>query len=207
MDAALCTTAARQAATETGVPLSVLMAVTLTETGRNTAGRMDPWPWTVNMEGEGHWFEDEDAARAFVYDRYKSGARSFDIGCFQINHRWHGENFASVAEMFRPDKNALYAAEFLGQLYDEFGDWSAAAGAFHSRTQQFAKAYRARFDAIRSDLPDGLGTGIAQRSAQPSLAGVPERVARSEQVNTYPLLQSRGRPGSPGSLFQVSSGG
>jgi soluble lytic murein transglycosylase-like protein len=62
------------------------------------------------------------------------GARSYDVGCFQINYRWHGQHFASLDQMFDPDANAAYAARFLSELYAEFGDWSRAAGAYHSRT-------------------------------------------------------------------------
>ena len=53
----ICSQAAAYAAQETGVPVSVLQAISLTETGRNRSGEMHPWPWTVNMEGKGVWFE------------------------------------------------------------------------------------------------------------------------------------------------------
>ena len=41
----LCVDAARSAARVTGVPVNVLLAVTLVETGRDRK----PWPWTVNV--------------------------------------------------------------------------------------------------------------------------------------------------------------
>jgi Transglycosylase SLT domain len=148
----ICDRAAVLASNESRVPLSVLRAITRAETGRSKNGALHPWPWTVNMQGKGVWFETEDEARAYVFRHYKSGARSFDLGCFQINYKWHGASFASIDDMFDPVQNARYAAQFLSELHTEFGDWSKAAGAYHSRTAIFANKYIARFDRIHSNL-------------------------------------------------------
>ncbi len=148
----LCDRAALRAARTHGIPDDVMLAITRVETGRTSQGQTSPWPWTVNMEGAGHWFSTEDEARSFVFSRFKDGARSFDVGCFQINYKWHSSGFKSIDEMFDPDLNAAYAARFLTKLYNEFGDWSKAAGAYHSRTRQYADLYIARFDATRADL-------------------------------------------------------
>src|SRR5699024_6482524 len=94
--------AARQAARAHDVPLDVLRAISRAETGRPRQGGLQPWPWTVNMEGRGRWFDNADAARAYVFAHFKAGARSFDVGCFQINYRWHGDAFRSIDEMFDP---------------------------------------------------------------------------------------------------------
>ena len=109
----ICDAAARTASAQTGVPLTVLQAISLTETGRKSNGRIRPWPWTVNMEGKGVWFDGPDEAKAYAFRNYKRGARSFDLGCFQLNFKWHGHAFASIEEMFDPEANALYAANFL----------------------------------------------------------------------------------------------
>ncbi|MFD3188802.1 transglycosylase SLT domain-containing protein [Sedimentitalea sp. HM32M-2] len=154
-NAQLCDHAARSAAQNRGVPYDVLKAISRVETGRNGANGLEPWPWTVNMEGTGKWFETEDAARAYVFKHFKRGARSFDVGCFQVNYKWHGAAFRSIDEMFDPMINANYAAGFLRELYQEFGDWSAAAGAYHSRTPAYARSYAVRFDKVRGTLsPD-----------------------------------------------------
>lgn len=184
-----CDRAAAQVAREFDVPLDVLRAVTRTETGRGRNGTLQPWPWTVNMEGAGHWFDTEDAARAFVFKHFKSGARSFDVGCFQINYKWHGRAFQSIEEMFDPVKNARYAAQFLSKLHDELGTWREAAGAYHSRTPKFAKIYKARFDSIHSQLAPVAVT------AKPAAA--PQR------ANTFPLLTGAAASGRRGSLVPL----
>ena len=148
-DSVLCDSAALIAAQEFGIPVEVLLALTRTETGRAGKHDLSPWPWTVNMEGAGYWFANRNEALNFALDRHQNGAISFDIGCFQINYKWHGEHFASLEDMFVPRLNANYAAQFLTQLFLEFGNWSDAAGAFHSRTPSKADAYTARFDRIR----------------------------------------------------------
>ncbi|MHA1127467.1 MAG: transglycosylase SLT domain-containing protein [Alphaproteobacteria bacterium] len=152
-EADLCNAAAINAANNGAMPPDVLLALTLVETGRSRNGTFLPWPWTVNMEGKGYWFDTRTEAVAFVTQSYATGARSFDIGCFQINHRWHGEAFTSFNQMFDPLDNATYAAKFMTSLFKEGGSWSWAAGAYHSRTVNLAAKYRARFDRIIAKLP------------------------------------------------------
>ncbi len=157
--ASLCDLAAQQAAQDQGIPIDVMRTITRTETGRGGKNGLQPWPWTVNMEGAGKWFDTENEARQYAIAHFDRGARSFDVGCFQINYRWHGHAFESIDQMFNPVVNAQYAARFLNELYEEFGNWSQAAGAYHSRTPKYAKKYAARFDRIRTNL--GPVTAIA----------------------------------------------
>lgn len=155
----ICDQAAQIASQHVGVPLDVLRAITRTETGRRAEGQVRPWPWTVNMEGAGHWFRTQDAARHFVFSHFKTGARSFDVGCFQINYKWHNKAFRSIDDMFNPEKNAIYAAQYLQELFSEFGDWTKAVGAYHSRTATYAERYLKRYHAILASLPDARGGG------------------------------------------------
>ncbi len=200
----LCEYAAQEAARSEGVPLSVLTAISLNETGRKRDGRFRAWPWTVNMEGAGHWFASRDEALRFAVTEFDRGARSFDVGCFQINYKWHGENFASIEDMFDPMANARYAAQYLRALYAEKGSWEGAAGAYHSRTPEFAERYAARFTRFRNDL---LATTGAEIPTIPDIVlaayGADDAAPR---VNTYPLLQAGA--GAPlGSLVPVGNGG
>ncbi|WP_300585263.1 lytic transglycosylase domain-containing protein [Marivita sp.] len=151
-NASICDIAAQRAASETGVPLDVMQTITRLETGRGKTG--DPWPWTVNHAGDGSWFQTEDDARSYVFSQVKRGESNLDIGCFQINYRWHASGFQSLDDMFDPDLNALYAARFLADLYREFGNWTEAAGAYHSRTPVYADRYKAKFQNIRGRVTD-----------------------------------------------------
>ncbi|UWQ91338.1 transglycosylase SLT domain-containing protein [Rhodobacteraceae bacterium M382] len=164
-----CDQAAFEAASRSGVPYDILRTITRLETGRHRQpDGLQPWPWTVNMEGAGHWFADKDQALAFVFRHFKLGARSFDLGCFQINFKWHGSAFQSIEEMFNPMSNADYAASFLKSLYAEYGNWEEAAGAYHSRTPKYAVAYSDRFEKIHSQLNDAKTLSARAVSKTPS---------------------------------------
>jgi hypothetical protein len=154
-DAALCEAAIVAGARRGGVPTAVLHAIALTETGRTAGGRVRPFPWAINREGKGHWFPSRDEALAFARRSLAEGRTSFDVGCVQINYRWHGHAFPSVEDMFDPEWTATYAAQFLRTLYEERGSWSEAAGAYHSLTPALAQIYRARFDRLLAGLGEG----------------------------------------------------
>lgn len=209
-DSDLCLLAAQDASRLSGVPLSVLLAVTLTETGRTEGGTTRPWPWTVNMEGEGHWFATREEALAFAEARRAQGSQSFDVGCFQVNWRWHGENFVSVEQMLDPLANASYAAGFLKTLQAETGDWSAAAGSYHSRTPEYAARYRGRFDAFRTAaVAAGADEGYLSGPvalAETRLAQGPDAKPLQPRLNTFPLLQASGDAPRLGSLVPLGDG-
>jgi Transglycosylase SLT domain len=201
--AAICERAAVQAARVTGVPISVLKAISLTETGRKNNGRFRPWPWTVNMEGKGFWFDSHTEALDYATKEFARGARSFDVGCFQINYKWHHQAFSSIDHMFDPLANALYAAEFLTSLYKQKGSWNAAAGAYHSLNPVHAKPYQARFETIRARFAaeDGLPLPDVSASELAAATGGVDPALRQEviRINTFPLLQG-GAQGLMGSL-------
>lgn len=189
----LCIEAAQYAARQTDVPLPVLLAITLTETGRETATGLQPWPWAINQAGDGRWFGSAEEAVQFAEDQLDLGLRNFDVGCFQVNHRWHSKGFSSTTDMFDPTSNALYAARFLSDLYTELGDWSLAAAAYHSRTPELANKYLAKFEGILAGLsPQGFADA-------PSAPAQP-------RVNRFPLLQA-GLRGGAASLVPLTSGG
>lgn len=200
----LCVMAAQTASQQSGVPFDVLMAISLTETGRNMNGQVTVWPWTVNMEGVGHWFDTADDARAYVYEHFKLGARSFDVGCFQINYKWHHQEFDSLDQMFDPLAGALYAARFLTDLKAETGTWETAAGAYHSRTPEHAERYMATFSDYREGIEDVPLMAAAVAEAPPVIpmeVPVPER-----RVNTFPFFRKSAQTTSAnGSLVPLGA--
>jgi hypothetical protein len=179
----VCLAAADAAADAARIPRPVLRALTRTETGRSRGGALQPWPWTVNMEGTGRWFDTRAEALAYVEREQARGARSFDVGCFQINHRWHGQHFASVDAMFDPAANAAYAARFMRELYDETGDWSRAAGFYHSRTPEFVERYRTRFDRLLAAAEGETGITAAAPAAGPLKPPPTLRLKRTDPVS------------------------
>lgn len=208
----VCEQVTQVASQQSGVPIDVMRAISLTETGRTIAGAFRAWPWAVNMEGDDAWFNTRDEATAFALAAYDRGARSFDVGCFQINYKWHGAHFSSIEEMFDPLVNAHYAARLLADLYAETGDWSRAAGAYHSRTPEYATRYTERFERIYAGL---TGTAPPPQQTPSDIPEIPDIVLAAygpavplavERVNRFPLLQPGGA-GGLGSLVPIRNSG
>ncbi|MGQ0564888.1 MAG: transglycosylase SLT domain-containing protein [Gemmobacter sp.] len=147
----LCDRAARAAAADTGVPPALMQAIMLAETGRDLGQGRTAWPWTVQSQGQGHWLATPDQALALVRDLLAAGETNIDIGCFQINLRWHGRAFPSIEAMLDPETNARYAARYLLELHAQTGDWRSAAGAYHSRDATRAEAYVTRLVALHGE--------------------------------------------------------
>jgi soluble lytic murein transglycosylase-like protein len=185
--AVLCQDAARRAAADSGVPYGVLMAIATVESGRDNA----PWPWTVNVGGSGQWFDTAEEAANRVDQALLEGATNIDLGCFQLNYRWHASAFSSVDDMLDPVRNAAYAADYLSLQFAKTGDWALAAAAYHSATPEHARVYQDKFETAYS--------GQSQGSDPIEPAGMP-------RSNGYRLLVS-GAAGQKGSLFPSVSGG
>ncbi|MBI1417346.1 MAG: transglycosylase SLT domain-containing protein [Limimaricola sp.] len=201
-----CLAAARRAAAATDVPYSVLVSIAQVETGRQIDGTVQPWPWAVNAGGTGHWFAAAQDALDFAQQTLAAGERSFDIGCFQLNYRWHGTQFTSLDQMMAPDANALYAARFLSRLHAELGDWSAAAGAYHSRDSSRASQYRDRFDHFRA-AAEGASAGPNPAAGPPRLAlAAPSPASPVPRSDTFPLFRAGSARRSAGSLFPLDAG-
>ncbi|MDT0681680.1 transglycosylase SLT domain-containing protein [Roseicyclus sp. F158] len=186
-----CRQAARDAADRTGVPFDILLAVATVESGRTANGRSSPWPWTLNIEGTGHYLPSRAAAEAAFATALASGRTSTDAGCFQVNYRWHGSAFDRPADMLDPQANALYAARFLEDLHGEFGDWEAAIGAYHSRDPVRSTRYLAKIRDARSRATPG----------DPPAPAPARQIARA---SSYPLLVADGGKRSAGSLFSTA---
>ena len=73
------------------VPPQLLAAI-----GRVESGRRDPvtgvwgaWPWTINAEGSGSYFDTKAEAIQAVQALQARGVRSIDVGCMQVNLMHH----------------------------------------------------------------------------------------------------------------------
>ena len=141
-----CGDAASAAESEAGLPPGLLRAIGRVETGRfNPAtGQTEPWPWSTNMNGTGHYFASKAEAMAWTQDQLDRGQGSIDVGCFQINLHHHPDAFANLTEAFDPGANARYAAQFLTSLYRRAGGWQLAAAYYHSMDPFFGTPYGER---------------------------------------------------------------
>jgi hypothetical protein len=128
------------------LPPNRLIAIALTESARAdpATGHVDPWPWSINVEGQDHIFESKADAVAAVRALQANGTKSIDVGCMQINLAYHPAAFATLEQAFDPRANAAYAVSFLDDLRQRTGSWDAATAAYHSATPELGEPYRAR---------------------------------------------------------------
>ena len=111
-----------------GIPLGVLYAVGLTESGQKSSLQ----PYAMNIEGKPYFASSQaDGIRRFETAQ-AAGAKLIDIGCMQINHHFHAKAFASLAAMFDPRVNVDYAARFLRTLRAQEGSWTLAVARYHA---------------------------------------------------------------------------
>jgi soluble lytic murein transglycosylase-like protein len=116
------------ASARSGVPLNVLYSVGLTETGF----RGELQPYDMNVDGKAVHSANLVEAMARFGDARRRGAKLIDIGCMQINYRWHGADFGSPREMFDPARNVEYAASFLKALRAQEGSWTLAVARYNA---------------------------------------------------------------------------
>ena len=77
-----------QIANQYDVSPLVLYAVALTESGQSTLsdGYFRPWPWTLNINGEGHYFPSRYAAWQALQTSIAASNNSVDIGLMILVH-------------------------------------------------------------------------------------------------------------------------
>ena len=140
---ALCRAAILQAERAGHLPDRLLDAIAVVESGKRdpVSGAVYAWPWTINAEGIGHWYDSKAEAIAAVQALQARGVHSIDVGCMQVNIMHHPEAFASLEIAFDPMANAAYAARFLQQLFNQTNAWPLAAAAYHSFTPDIGADY------------------------------------------------------------------
>jgi hypothetical protein len=171
-----CRSAAAATEQSAGLPSGLLLAIGQVESGRldPATGRIEPWPWTTNHAGEGHYFASAEDAILWVAAQQAAGNQSIDVGCFQVNLYYHPDAFATLAEAFDPTANALYAAAFLNRLHEQSGSWLAAVALYHSADPVEGRRYSGRVMAAWNPGVNDQrvsSVGLAQ-SANPSVVRI-----------------------------------
>ena len=157
----VCLAEARRAEDQHGIPRGLLQSITRVEAGRKTVtGEYMPWPWTLNDQGKGLFFDTKQAAVDYLKEAVSAADHSVDAGCMQINTKWHMEGFFELADMLDPVQNADYAASFLLDLHAAHQSWDGAVKHYHSSDPAKHVQYHARvlgeleiYLAVQNALP------------------------------------------------------
>ena len=147
----LCASAVQQAEQLYGTPPGLLNAIAKAESGRRITGAttLQPWPWTLNVDGQGLFFATKEQAVAEVVKALAHGSSYTDVGCTQVDLQFHAKAFRTLQDALDPVANADFAARFLVSLYEATGgNWFAAVGFYHSRSPELARLYREHVTAV-----------------------------------------------------------
>jgi len=154
-----CESSIRAAEREYHLPPYLLSAIALAESGRN--GR--PSPVAMNIGGRPYFASGTQDMQAVV-ERFGGERASIDVGCMQINLRFHAGRFKDWRSLLVPKYNAQYAALYLTELYRVYRSWDRAVGAYHSRTPwksaDYACLISRRWGQIFGSTRSGCGPDI-----------------------------------------------
>ncbi|MEW5422218.1 transglycosylase SLT domain-containing protein [Amorphus sp. 3PC139-8] len=150
----ICEKEMAQASATYGVPLGILYAVGLTETGRK--GSLQPY--AMNIEGKPYFGKSKaEAMQRFALAK-SQGKKLIDLGCMQINHHYHSDKFRSISEMLEPKANVDYAARFLKELKGREGSWTMAVARYHAGPNNNPAQKRYVCAVIRNMVATDFGT-------------------------------------------------
>ena len=168
-DANLCDQSIEQIATSSLVPRDIIYKIARLESGREINGRQVSWPWSLNNGGTGYFLKDSSAALETLGKLRAAGKKNIDVGCMQLNVRWHAKYFKSLEQMINPLDNVRYAARYLEQLYKETGSWENAVKFYHSRNTEFNSVYYAKYKKMKPPRTSGMLASSLPNLAVPYL--------------------------------------
>ena len=116
------------------VPVSILHAIALAESGKTHQGEQVPWPWALNIDGQSVFCDSRQEAVLRV-SQALSNNQSVDIGLMQVSWRWHAQRFTTIEESLIPIKNLGAGAAILYEQFEQTNDWWQAVGRYHDPGQ------------------------------------------------------------------------
>ena len=164
------------------VPAGLLLSMALVESGRRdpVTGLVAPWPWTIQVEGHGHFYESPADASREAMAFLQAGNGYVDVGCLQIDLFHHPDAFHTLEQAFDPVTNIDYAAKYLAGLAHSRGSWLEAVAAYNAGDPSDGIAY------LTKVLYLWKGVHLTAQAAQPALDN-PQRVGFTVKEPPQPL--------------------
>ena len=128
----LCENTIESVELQTDIPKGLLLGIGKAEAIRKINNKYIIWPWTINHAGKSLFFDYKEQMKNYVFKNLKRKDFNIDVGCMQINIKWHKNNFKKISDMFEVTPNISYAASFLKQLKNKHGSWDKAIKHYHS---------------------------------------------------------------------------
>lgn len=136
-----------------GVPVEVFFSIALQESGKSGNNKFLPWPWTLNIDEKGYYFDTREEAEialltAMEAAKQKGKVGRVAVGIGQIYMPSHVSQFVSPIQALDPTQNLNYAAKLLAEHYlntlkEGAPDWWVAVGRYHSPSnKKLANGYQ-----------------------------------------------------------------
>ena len=150
----LCENTIESIEIQTEIPKGLLLSIGKAESIRKIKNKFVIWPWTINHAGKGMFFDTKKQMRNYVYKNLKRNDFNIDVGCMQINIKWHRNNFKKISDMFEINPNISYAASFLQQLKNKHGSWDKAIQHYHSSDPKKNNPYLVKVKSFWKKVED-----------------------------------------------------
>ena len=132
------------------LPNKLLTSIALVESGVKKK-EFKSWPWTLNVSGKSKYFENKLETLEYLKSKINF-KKSIDVGCMQINTRYHLKNFEDLSDLIEPEQNVKYAANYLLKLYKKHKSWNEAVSRYHSSIPKRKKKYLKKVYSYWNDL-------------------------------------------------------
>lgn len=143
LNSVICRNAIARTEQELRLPAGIMQAISLAESGRwdKSSRSRFAWPWTVTAHRKGRFYPTKRAAIAAVQQLKAEGVKNIDVGCLQVNLKYHPKAFDSLDSAFDPDINARYAANLFAKLRRANRSITRAVAHYHSTTRHYNRPY------------------------------------------------------------------
>lgn len=175
----ICERELARAAAKYQIPLQILYAVALTESGTGSGLQ----PLMLHIEGKDHLPASLPAALEMFRAANARGVKLIDIGCMQVNWYWHREEFRTLEEIFDPRLNVEQGARFLKELRQRHGSWTMAVARYNAGPANTQGQHRYVCRVMKNLVAAGVGEWTATSQAfcaAPPVPPVPPKAAREE---------------------------
>ncbi|MGL4208556.1 MAG: lytic transglycosylase domain-containing protein [Candidatus Adiutrix sp.] len=165
------------ASKEFNIPKTVAMAIAHVESGQ--------WPWTLNVEGKGFYFDSKNEVLAKAQEALE-GQKSFDVGLMQVNSWWLKRFNVPLEAALDPIANIYFGSWILSQELLRHGEMKAAISAYHSPNSARGSIYADKVLAALEKGPQKKEKGKSTSKAKNKLF----EVEQTETEQTAMIIQS-----------------
>lgn len=200
-----CPTLISQVEARRNIPRGLLMAIAMTESGNNGA----PSPYAMNIAGRSYFASSGQEMANVISANWQRGVTSIDVGCMQINLKYHGMKFARLTDLLNSPTNVEYGAGYLIALATEAGSWKDAVMSYHNKKNPTRRAWYGCKVWNNYLRINGAQSGYLQCGGAPAGSSTASRMTMVAQQRPASNWQGAGplNPGRTNPAGTVSIGG